>query len=174
MTSWYGKDGPGIRLSENQIPPPPVALFPTATSPRVPVSADVGAPQRNIPFGPNGALRGFIGVFGDPSTGELTVSGSAISVSSLAGFVQSQTGRLVVNKTGLNGLFDFKFRFSAEGASFETEFSELGGQPVPTTALEPLPSLPNAFEQQLGLKLESTKGPVDVLVIESVQKPSEN
>ena len=42
------------------------------------------------------------------------------------------------------------------------------------TASDPVPSLFTALQEQLGLRLESAKGPVDVLVIESVQKPTEN
>jgi uncharacterized protein (TIGR03435 family) len=51
----------------------------------------------------------------------------------------------------------------------------LGGPPPPAADnLDAAPDLFTAFQQQLGLKLESTKAPVDVMVIESVGKPSEN
>jgi len=49
--------------------------------------------------------------------------------------------------------------------------------PQPPTAADVLDAPPDiftAFQQQLGLKLESTKAPVDVLVIDKVEKPSEN
>jgi uncharacterized protein (TIGR03435 family) len=51
------------------------------------------------------------------------------------------------------------------------------GGPVMTSGsgpVEPAPSVFNALQEQLGLKLESAKGPVEVLVIDSVQHPSEN
>jgi uncharacterized protein (TIGR03435 family) len=80
----------------------------------------------------------------------------------------------------LKGLFDFKLTFSPEG--IQTPFGNAplpGGGPAPgglsTTpnASDPNPSLFTAI-QELGLRLESTKGPVEVLVIDSVQKPTEN
>jgi uncharacterized protein (TIGR03435 family) len=53
-------------------------------------------------------------------------------------------------------------------------FGAPAGAGQPTAAAEPAPSLFTAVQEQLGLRLESTKGPVDVLVIDSVQKPTEN
>jgi uncharacterized protein (TIGR03435 family) len=53
--------------------------------------------------------------------------------------------------------------------------SQLGGAPLPVSpARENDISIFTALEQQLGLKLESANGPVEVLVIDSVSKPSEN
>jgi uncharacterized protein (TIGR03435 family) len=46
--------------------------------------------------------------------------------------------------------------------------------PPSSTAADPVPSIFMAIQQQLGLRLESTKGRVEVLVIESVRKPTEN
>jgi uncharacterized protein (TIGR03435 family) len=90
-----------------------------------------------------------------------------------------------VDKTDLKGLFDFKLRFSPEGLA--TPFGARGAPPVappgvgpvgpggtiPAEAADPVPSLFTAI-QELGLRLESTKGPVEVLVVDSVQKPTEN
>jgi uncharacterized protein (TIGR03435 family) len=63
-------------------------------------------------------------------------------------------------------------KFTPEGSQLAT----LG--PRPPAAAEPDPDAPpdifTAFQQQLGLKLESTKAQVDVLVIDRVEKPSEN
>jgi uncharacterized protein (TIGR03435 family) len=67
----------------------------------------------------------------------------------------------VVDKTDLKGSFDIELRFTPE---------TLG--PAPPDACGP--SLYTALQEQLGLKLESAKGPVEVLVIDSVQRPSEN
>jgi bla regulator protein blaR1 len=60
-------------------------------------------------------------------------------------------GRVVVDKTGLNGAFDCKLSWAGEGPSFLT-----------------------ALQEQLGLKLEPAKGPVETLVVEQVELPSEN
>ena len=71
--------------------------------------------------------------------------------------------RPVMNKTGLKGLFDIAF--TVEGLSLASS------DPV---ASDPLPQYASALEKQLGLKLESVKRPLDVIVIDSVSKPSEN
>jgi len=64
-------------------------------------------------------------------------------------------------------MFDLRLVFFLETA---------GGNAAPQpTASDPVgPSLATALEEQLGFKLDSAKGPVEVLVIDSVQKPSEN
>jgi uncharacterized protein (TIGR03435 family) len=69
--------------------------------------------------------------------------------------------RPVVDKTGLTGYFDFKLQFAPE--------SPAADQPVSSD-----PSIFTAVQEQLGLKLEATKVPVDLLVIDSVQKPTAN
>ena len=69
-------------------------------------------------------------------------------------------GRPVINKTNLNGLYDFRLQFSGEA---------LSGNPDAAG-----PSIFTAIQEQLGLRLEPSKGPVDVLVIDHVERPSEN
>ena len=77
--------------------------------------------------------------------------------------LQAQADRPIIDKTGLNGLFDFRLEFSPN--ALEVNAPELQ---------QAHPSLFSALQEQLGLKLESAKGPVEVLVIDSVSKPSEN
>ena len=72
--------------------------------------------------------------------------------------------RVVVDRTGLTGGFDGDADFSPEG---------LPGM-APSDTPKEAPSLVDALQQQLGLKLESAKGPVDVLVIDSVEHPTED
>jgi len=69
--------------------------------------------------------------------------------------------RTVVDKTGFKGTFDVDLKWNPDEAT---------ANPTADTA----PSIFTALQEQLGLKLESAKGPVEVLVIDSVQKPSEN
>jgi uncharacterized protein (TIGR03435 family) len=123
-------------------------------------------------FDPASPPRGETSVTHTPS-GETILSGTAISISpglevrrphalpprSLTGLLR-QAGRLVVDKTKVNGFFDFHLQFVPE---------ELMGSPDVSG-----PTIFTAVEQQLGLKLESARGPVEVLVIDSVSKPSEN
>jgi uncharacterized protein (TIGR03435 family) len=67
--------------------------------------------------------------------------------------------RPVIDHTGLKGLYDLRLQWTADA-----------GLNTPSVG----PSLLNALEEQLGLKLEAGKGPLTVLVIDSVEKPSEN
>jgi uncharacterized protein (TIGR03435 family) len=78
--------------------------------------------------------------------------------------------RPVVDKTGLKGLYDIRLQWTQDQGL--TAAPGPGGVPSTTAPLGP--SLFTALEDQLGLKLESAKGPLPVLVIDSVQKPSEN
>ena len=79
----------------------------------------------------------------------------------------ARLGRAVVDRTGLNGDWDFDLAYSdlQQGA-----LPVANAQPVDPNA----PSLFTALQEQLGLKLESTRAPVDVLVIDKVSQPTEN
>jgi uncharacterized protein (TIGR03435 family) len=76
--------------------------------------------------------------------------------------------RPVLGKTGLVGRYDFDLEWTPD----ETQF---GGQLPPIKPENSgKPDLFAALQQQLGLRLESSKGPVDVIVIDHVERPSEN
>jgi bla regulator protein blaR1 len=88
--------------------------------------------------------------------------------SQVASILAGQSGRLVVDRTGLTGGWQFELRFAAE------QRGQLpSGVDVPAPDAD-APSFFTALQEQLGLKLEPTKGPVDVLVIEHVEHPSED
>ena len=88
-------------------------------------------------------------------------------MAALARLMTVPAGRIIVDKTGLTGGFDFDLEFTPEPAA-------PGGQPPAAPADANLPSLFTALEEQLGLKLEATRGPVEVLVIDRVERPTEN
>jgi uncharacterized protein (TIGR03435 family) len=75
--------------------------------------------------------------------------------------------RPVVDKTGLSGKYDFDLEWAPD----ETQF---GGDVPPATAAATSPPLFDAVQQELGLKLEATRGPVDALVVDTVERPSAN
>jgi uncharacterized protein (TIGR03435 family) len=75
--------------------------------------------------------------------------------------------RPVVDKTGLKGLYDIRLQWTPDPGLNATLSP---ATPAPASG----PSLSNAIEEQLGFKLEAGKGPLPVLVIDSVQRPSEN
>ena len=78
----------------------------------------------------------------------------------------SADGRLVVDKTGLSGRFAFNLTWAPD--QIPTVAPPPGIPPVDPNG----PSLVTALQEQLGLKLESAKGPVEVLVIDSVERPT--
>jgi uncharacterized protein (TIGR03435 family) len=88
-----------------------------------------------------------------------------------------QLGRTVLDQTGLKGNYDINLQWTPEptqGAMFK---GPEGGKPATDNAPPPEssgPSIFTAIQEQLGLKLESRKGPVEFLVIDHVEKPSEN
>jgi len=96
-----------------------------------------------------------------------------------SGFVNSlsqQLGRTVINKTDIGqGLYDIKLQWTPEVESGGGPFGPLPAGAGPPPPGDPSgPSIFTAVQEQLGLKLESTKGPVEVIVIDSAQKPAEN
>jgi len=77
-------------------------------------------------------------------------------------------GRPVINKTGIAGLFDFHLEFVLDESTPGVRLS------FPASDDDPGPSIFTAIQEQLGLKLDSAKGPGEFLVIDSVERPSEN
>jgi uncharacterized protein (TIGR03435 family) len=98
--------------------------------------------------------------------------GTAVNLSMLVEVLANDLGRVVVNKTGLTGNYDFELKWTPGPG--ETATKELG----PPNAEQPAsvdfagPSIFTAVQEQLGLKLESAKGPVEVLVVDQVQPPT--
>ncbi|MBZ5609399.1 MAG: TIGR03435 family protein [Acidobacteriia bacterium] len=79
--------------------------------------------------------------------------------------------RPVLDQTGISGRYDFTLNWTPD----EFQFPGLAGKlPPPADNADAPPDLYTAIQQQLGLKLETTKAPTEVLVIDSVEKPSEN
>jgi uncharacterized protein (TIGR03435 family) len=77
----------------------------------------------------------------------------------------------VVDKTGLAGEYDFSLTWTPD----ESQFRGMGIRvPAPPEGTTPLPGLFTAIQEQLGLKLEPAKIPCEVLVIDHVERPSEN
>jgi uncharacterized protein (TIGR03435 family) len=151
-----------------------------------------GGPRGGGPFDPSRPAplpRGAMRMMMNPTTG-MTLEATSAPIANIVNMLQTSAGRPVVDKTGLKGRFDFKLNFSPEGLpGLPTPFGPAVPAPpppggaiagpggaglTPNTSAEPVPSLFTAIQEQLGLKLESTKGPVEVLVIDSMQKPTEN
>jgi uncharacterized protein (TIGR03435 family) len=82
--------------------------------------------------------------------------------------------RPVNYKTDLKGLYDIKLRWTPDPAIGAPVGPGGPVAPVPKSADPSGPDIFTAIQEQLGLKLESAKGPVEFLVIDSAQKPSQN
>jgi uncharacterized protein (TIGR03435 family) len=84
----------------------------------------------------------------------------------LVQMLSNQTGRQVVDKTGLTGNFDVDLRFTLESAG-PPRVSPDGTPPGPSDAV----SIFTAVQEQLGLKLERGKATVDYLVVDHIERP---
>ena len=107
--------------------------------------------------------------FGDGSL-DVKKGGAA----ALATWLSRQLGRVVIDKTGLKGEYDYKLEWTPETGEGGPE--SIG---LPPEAPRPHvdtngPSIFTAVQEQLGLRLVSQKGPVEIMVIDSVEKPSAN
>ena len=130
-----------------------------------------GPPPASSPFDPNAqAACGSI-VFGP---GRLLAHGVAIDMlaQSIGGLPAiTAFNRIVVNETQLEGQYDFDFKWT-------NEFAARGGPPPagppPAPAPGDEPALVTALQEQLGLKLDARRATVDVLIVDSIEKPSEN
>ncbi len=119
---------------------------------------------------------------GEPSPGGLTmrrddagqtvITGNSASMEALARLLSSRVGRTVVEMTNLKGDYDFKMSFMPDMGPPPGPSGDGTGQPAGVDAAGP--SIFTALQEQLGLRLEPRKGPVEVVVIDSVQKASEN
>jgi bla regulator protein BlaR1 len=105
--------------------------------------------------------------------GELTVT--YIGLPMFADVLSRVVSRIVVDKTGLTGKYDFTLKYTPD----EAQGPMMPGSPKPGGDSAPPPdstgpSIFTALQEQLGLKLESQKAPTDVVLIQHVEKPSEN
>jgi uncharacterized protein (TIGR03435 family) len=146
------KGGPRLKEVENLSPAQPGSTPPLATTP-----ATSPAPTTGLGHMPT--LTG--------GRGELNAG--AVSMPFFTDWVSRQpemADRVVIDATGLKGSYNFDLNWSPDDGHAPL----LNGVPQESTG----PSIFTAFQEQLGLKLESRKAPVEVLVIDHVEPPSAN
>lgn len=94
-----------------------------------------------------------------------TVIAQGIPLESLIHFLSDRVGRPIEDKTGLTGIYDF---------TLQLDQSHDGPAPDPNSADSTGPSIFTALQEQLGLKLDAEKGPVQVLVVDHIEQPAAN
>ena len=83
-----------------------------------------------------------------------------IDIAEMIMALSSEMGRQVIDRTGFTGRFDLDLEYS--------------GDPAATNVATTVPSLITVLQDELGLKLDSGRGPVEVLVIDHIERPTEN
>jgi len=137
--------------------------------PSLPANPEPAKPQ---PAAPDDLRKGIFVLYRGQQA-EMTARGVTLDglVHWLAGYSEIG-GRTVVNQTGLSGAYDFTLRWTREPLTAAGQQDD-----SPNSAASPEsagPAMFTALQEQLGLRLQSTKGPVEVLVIDHIEKPSEN
>lgn len=106
--------------------------------------------------------------------GRGTVNGVGISMPMLATVLSGLLGRVVRDKTDFTGTFDVHLEFAPDQAIADAIVGgRIDGQAASPTD-SAVPSIFTALQEQLGLRLEPAKGPVEVLVVDHVERPSDN
>lgn len=138
-----------------------------------------GGPGGPGPDGRGGSGRGGPPAFDDFSqkvpcgfrVGPGNISAGAMALSQLTQFLSQNLGRAVLDKTGLEGLYDYNITYTPDQIQGPPGGAPPGAPPLP--AIDPNgPSLGTALQEQLGLKLDSTRGAVSIFVIDKVSQPT--
>jgi uncharacterized protein (TIGR03435 family) len=128
-------------------------------------AARSGAPPQPSQ-GPNAPVRCGIRM----TAGRIQFGGFPLS--EFARSLSNQVQRIVVDRTGLTGNWDFELSYALDPPQGSPGLRGPGEEPP---AVDPnAPSLFTALQEQLGLKLEATRGPVEVLVIDRLERPTED
>src|SRR6185312_1486958 len=132
-----------------------------APVPRDPGSPPPPFPSANGPL-PAGTMMTMMG-----PNGMRAVRARGTTMTGLMRLLSSQLGetgnRPIIDQTGFTGFFDID----------EMKWAALDSA-APSDSTADLPTLPTALEESLGIKLVATKGPVEVVVIDSIDRPTEN
>jgi uncharacterized protein (TIGR03435 family) len=174
------RDGANAAGGPPPPPPPPDAGF------GPPGGGSMARPPMGLPRMPPGMGRGAIIMMMMP--GRARMIGNAAPTSKLAEALARQLGSPVTDQTGLKANYDFTLEFDPEGSMGGRSMMRMPGPPPggpsgggggegpgANPPESDAASLFTALQEQLGLKLEQKKGPLDVLVIDHTEKtPVEN
>jgi uncharacterized protein (TIGR03435 family) len=108
---------------------------------------------------------------GQQVMGQKALTARSVPVGRIVPTLARMLGRTIIDKTGLTGNYDISLEWTPD----ESQMAMLQQDaPRPPPSDTPGPSIFTALQEQLGLKLESQKGPVQVLVVDRVEKPTGN
>lgn len=147
------KGGPKLK----QAPPPDPQAGPAAPSaPPAPGQPFTARPGQTMMMMNNGLA---------------VLASNGVPISNLVNMLSLQLGQQVADQTGLKGTYQYTLQFTPQGGG-------LGGMPPPpgsdASSDNNTASIFTALQEQLGLKLESTKGQIDTITIDRIEQPSEN
>jgi len=130
----------------------------------------VQADGDSTPADSNGSGRGRGGMMRMMGRGHFEANG--VPVSALANQLAQALGRTVIDKTELKGNYDFKLDWTPD-ENQQGMMKPPGGEAPPPSSGDGV-SIFAAVQEQLGLKLEGSKGPVEILIVDRVEKATEN
>ena len=105
------------------------------------------------------------GISSNSTAVRMTMKGTHVTMGELAASLGNRVGRPVIDKTGLRGKFDFEL-------SWVADLTLAAGTPDPGADVSG-PSIFTALQEQLGLRLDSQKGPIEMFLIDHAEKPLE-
>jgi len=185
------KNGP--KLKEAAPEPAPTPGEDAPGGPGIsPGSGRITVGKDGVPQFPHGAPRGAMMMTMGGMNGTMHMGAKAQTMARFAETLNMQVDRPIVDMTGLTGKYDIALEFAPDFGRMQTKMAAMGGGgmmvqgsggegPGGGPAASPDgpgaggPTIFSALQEQLGLKLEPKKGPVDILVIDSANKvPTEN
>jgi uncharacterized protein (TIGR03435 family) len=165
-----------LRVHRESREMPVYVLAPARGGLKLPPPRDGSCVDEAAPLGPGDhpqPLPRCGGIDGRPGSGGHHLVGAKVPMAEFARKLSEMLGRTVIDQTGFSGVFDIDLEFRRDDT---TDFARRVGMAPPGEVLPVDTSSPSIFGavQQLGLRLESTKGPVEVIVIDHVERPSAN
>jgi uncharacterized protein (TIGR03435 family) len=158
------KDGPKMKLSADQTPIVPPGAGPGGGPPPPPPGPNFNPGTAPLASMPRGMMLNGPGI----------LRGTAQNTGNLARMLAGPAGRQVIDKTGLTGLYDVEIKFTpTQPMQMPPGFAPPPGAALPEPDVN-APSIFTAVQEQLGLKLESSKAPLESIVVDHVEKPSGN
>jgi uncharacterized protein (TIGR03435 family) len=179
-----GKNGPKMKRAEE--PPVTETAGGDGPPPPLPQPGRLEMGKDGFPKLPPGGGRG--GMMIMMMNGRFRMQANGQTMKGLADMLSNQLGRPVIDETKLDGKYEFTLDYAPEEGHMKGPMGmmpppghmegppgAIGAGPAPAGGGETGPNLVTAVQEQLGLKLESKKGPLDLIVVDHIEKtPTEN